>query len=85
MINITANRVRAMIEDCTTEMEVAKALRAHKVKYTFTTDTGFLTIRIPCRKGSVRVYRTCSRAARFAVQHRTPGNVHAIPVLHTSD
>jgi len=86
MIGITSARVRAIVTDCTTEMEVAKTLRKHRIKYTFTTETGTLSIRIPCRTGAVRVYRTCSRATRFAVTtvSRKCG-ISPIPVLYAND
>lgn len=76
MICITADRVRRMISGCHTEMEVAKALRSHKVKYSFSTDTGVLALRIPCHKGSIRIYRTCSRTSPFMVHtlKNTPCN-----------
>lgn len=77
---ITSARIRSMVSDCKTEMEVASVLRSHKIKYTFATDTGFITIRIPCRKGCIRVYRTCSRSAPFLVRADNPSPVPHYPV-----
>ena len=77
---ITSARVRSLVSDCKTEMEVASVLRSHKIKYSFATDTGFMTIRIPCRKGCVRVYRTCSRSAPFLVRTDNPSPVPHYPV-----
>lgn len=78
---ITSARVRSLVSDCKTEMEVASVLRSHKIKYSFATDTGFMTIRIPCRKGCIRVYRTCSRSAPMAVRADNPVPFYPSPVL----
>lgn len=82
MIKVTAARVRSLVTECKTEMEIAHVLRSHKIRYTFTTETGTLTIRIPCHKGCVRVYRTCSRSAPFMVQGTKSTMVFPVPVLH---
>ena len=83
MIGISANRVRSLVNDCKTEMDVASILRSHRIKYTFTTETGYLSIRIPCRKGCVRVYRTCDRKNRFMVRGISRTDmVLPVPVLH---
>ena len=84
MIAITSNRIRSIIAECHTEMDVAKTLRYHKVKYSFSTDGGTLAVMVPCRKGMIRIYRTCSRSVRFMVQHKATGRTiyPVIPVLH---
>ena len=84
MIGITPERIRSLISKCHTEMEVASALRSHKVKYTFTTETGFLALRVPCRKGCIRIYRACSRTAPFMVQAIRSGSVHPVPVIRSA-
>ena len=75
---ITSARVRSLVSDCKTEMEIASVLRSRKIKYSFSTASGFLSIRIPCRKGSIIIYRTCSRSAPFMVKSVSP--VPFIPV-----
>lgn len=77
---ITSERVRSLITDCKTEMEVVSVLRSHKIKYSFTTDTGYMNIRIPCRKGCIRIVRVCSRSAPFLVRADTPSPVPHYPV-----
>ena len=85
MIGVNAERIRSMIADCKTEPEVVAVLRSHKVKYAFTTDTGTLAIRVPCRKGAVRIYRTCSRTSPFMVHSTRSSGVYPVPVLHPDE
>ena len=68
MIIITSERIRSIVSDCKTEQDIISALRSHKVKYSFTTETGYLSIRIPCKTGTIRIYRTCSRSNPFVIQ-----------------
>lgn len=68
MIIITSERIRSIISHCRTEQDIISVLRSHKIKYSFSTDTGYLSIRIPCRTGAIRIYKTCSRSAPFFVQ-----------------
>lgn len=68
MIIITQNRVKAIITGCKTEIDIIGALRAHKVKYSFSTATGTTNISIPCKAGTVRIYRTLSNNAPFTVR-----------------
>lgn len=82
MIAITKNRIRYIIRECKTEKDLVSALRSHKIRYTFSTDTGHLTIRIPCRKGSIHVYRSCSRSCPFMVHAVQSPLVFPVPVLH---
>lgn len=67
MIVITSDRIRSIVADCRTEADLVSALRSHKVKYTFSTDIGFTNIKIPCKAGTIRIYRTCSRSAPFRI------------------
>ena len=69
---ITSDRIRSVIADCKTEIDIVSTLRAHKIRYSFSTDTGILAIRIPCRKGYIRIYKTCSRSAPFTVRTESP-------------
>ena len=67
MIALSVNRIRNIITVCNTEHEIITILRKHKIKHSTTVDHGFFQIRIPCRKGYIRIYRTCSRSAPFLV------------------
>jgi hypothetical protein len=71
---LTADRIRSMLECCKTDKQVLSVLKAHKVKFTHTpySDGYALNIRIPCKTGTVRVYRCCSRRSPYIVQHLTP-------------
>ena len=68
MIHITAEKIRSIMSGAKTEQDVSILLRSHKIRYFFTTETGFLSVRIPCRKGCVRIYRTASRSCPFVVR-----------------
>ena len=68
MVIITQNRVKAIITGCKTEMDIISALRARKVKYSFSVETGIMNIAIPCKTGTVRIYRTFSHNAPFAIR-----------------
>lgn len=81
-IMITASRIRSVVQGCRTEKDVEKSLRTHGIKYSYDTSAGFLSIRIPARSGSVRVYRAASRSAPFLVSSVPPAPVYPVPVLH---
>lgn len=57
-IFITAARVRSILADAQTESDVIDALRRHGIRYRYSTETGYLHIRIPCRTGAVLVFRS---------------------------
>ena len=80
---ITAGKIREIIAGLKTEPEIVATLRARKIRYSYTTETGFLSIRIPCRKGCIRVYRTCSRTNPFAVMQDAPRPI--FPVVRADD
>lgn len=67
MIFPNVNRIRKIIGDAKTEQDISILLRSHKIKYHFTTETGYMSIRIPCCKGCVRVYRVNSKAHPFVI------------------
>ena len=54
---ITAARVRSVIADAITEADVVDSLRRHGIRYEYSTETGYLHIKIPCKTGCLRVYR----------------------------
>ena len=63
------DKIRSVVSGAKTEQDISLLLRSHKIRFAFTTETGFLSIRIPCRKGCVRVYRVCSRSCPFVVRY----------------
>lgn len=78
---VNSSRIRSIVADCKTEYDIVLALRSHKIKYTYTTETGILNIRIPYRKGCIRIYRTCSKNTPFMV-HTMRSCVQSIPVIY---
>ena len=72
MIIITPNRVKAIVAECKTDADLVANLRRHKIRYGYTTETGFLSVVIPCSTGKVRVYRTASRSNPFRVVPVSP-------------
>ena len=83
MVALSIKRVRSVVADCKTENDIALALRSHKIKYSFSTDHGFLQIRIPYRKGFIRIYRTCSKACPWFVSTVPSVPWFApVPVIH---
>ena len=74
MIIITPNRVKAILADCKTEADLTATLRYHKIRHWFTTESGFLSVVIPCSTGKVRVYRTASRSNPFRIVPVSPAN-----------
>ena len=78
---LTADRVRAALDDARTEKDVELSLRAHKIKFSYDTSAGFMAFRIPARSGVVLVYRTASRSAPFTVRAVAPAAAPAFPVV----
>lgn len=72
MILPNAKRIRSLIANEKTEQGIAMVLRSHKIRYRFTTETGFLSIRVPCLTGCIRIFRTCSRSYPFVVRQEKP-------------
>lgn len=71
-IMITAPRIRYILKDIKTEKDAAAALRAHRIRYTFSTSGGIFHIHIPVRSGALRVYRTACKSAPLAVVAAVP-------------
>lgn len=80
MIIITPSRIKAIVSECKTDADLVANLRRHKIRYGYTTDSGFLSVVIPCSTGKVRVYRTASRSNPFKVAPVSP-----IPYYNTLD
>lgn len=68
----TTNRIRSVLKDCRTDADVASTLRHHKIKFKYTTDTGFLSVVVPCLTGSARIVRRASKTAPFTVDSVAP-------------
>ena len=69
---ITKSRVKAIVSDCKTDADLLANLRYHRIRFAYTTETGFLSVVIPCSTGKVRVYRTASRSNPFKVTPVSP-------------
>ena len=65
MIIVNQNRIKNIISDCRTETALFSALRAHKIKYSYCTEFGRGHIKITCKTGVFRIFKTGSR---FTVQ-----------------
>ena len=74
---LTADRLRSIAAAAGTEKELENLLHKHKIRFSWTTAPGYLAARIPCRSGSVYVYRSCSRSAPFQVRSAAAA---AVPV-----
>ena len=73
-------RVRSIIAGAVTEKEIETALRAHKVRYSYTTAPGYLAIRVPVRSGAVLITRANSRSAPLrASMAPAPGYPFPLP------
>lgn len=69
---VTVPRIRAIVSDARTDRDIVDALRRHRIRYTYSTSTGFLHIMIPSRSGPVLVYLTACRSAPPAVIRSAP-------------
>ena len=76
MIIITPNRIKDIITECRTDADLIANLRHHKIRYKYTTETGFLSVVIPCSTGKVRVYKTASRSNPFRVVPVMPTQIY---------
>ena len=72
---ISPARVRSIVADAVTDTDIVAALRRHRVRYTYSTEGGALHVRIPCRGGAVRIYRSTE-------PFRPPFPRFPFPVLH---
>ena len=76
MIIITKSRVKSIVSECKTDADLVANLRRHKIRYGYTTETGFLSVVIPCSTGKIRVYRTASKSNPFRVVPVSPTNYY---------
>lgn len=77
---LTVDRLRDIVSAATTERDLVKSLRRHKIRYTWTTDPGYLAARVICRSGPVLIYRSASRSAPFVIRSAAAPAVR-LPVL----
>ena len=68
-IFLKTDRIRAIADACRTEKDLSDAMRAAKIRASWTTETGFLSMAVPVRTGKVYIYRTASRSHPFRVIH----------------
>lgn len=76
MIIITPSRVKAIVAECKTDADLVANLRHHKIRFGYTTESGFLSVVIPCSTGKVRVYRTASKSNPFRVAPVSPATYY---------
>ena len=72
MIIITKSRVKSIVSECKTDVDLIANLRRHKIRYGYSTDAGFLSVVIPCSTGKVRVYRSASKSNPYKVAPVSP-------------
>ena len=82
---LTADRIRAIVAGDRTEKDVEISLRMHKIRFSYDTSTGFLAFRVPCRSGSVLIFRTASRSAPVVVRSAPPGYPFPVPRFSWDD
>lgn len=80
MIIITPNRIKSIIADCKTDADLVANLRYHRIRYRYTTESGYLSVVIPCSTGSVRVYRSASKSNPFRVVPVSPAPFYYRPL-----
>lgn len=76
---VTVSRIRAILTDARTEQDAALELRAHRVRFSFSTAGGFLHIRIPARSGIITVTRTASRTQPLRIAAALPAGAGPAP------
>ena len=72
---LTADRLRSVIADARTEKDLELSLRLHRIRFTWTTEPGYLAAKVPLRSGAVLVYRSASRSAPFRIRSAAPAPV----------
>lgn len=70
MIMISSKKIRSLVARCRTEMEIVTTLRMNKIKYSFSTEGGEFAIRIPYRKGVIRIIR--ENPGRMIINNPSP-------------
>ena len=79
---LSADRIRSIVVAAGTEKELENTFRRHRIRFSWTTEPGYIAARVPCRSGAVLVYRTASRSAPFQVRPAAaPACCPACPVM----
>ena len=78
---ITAARIRYIIADTRTEKDIADSLRAHRIRYRYSTEGGILHIRVPLRSGCLMISRSVTRSAPPVVRFAPPSRPCSVPLL----
>ena len=79
---VNGDRIRSLIANCYTEKAVSETLRLHKIRHHYTTETGTLSIKVPCRKGSIYITRVVSRSAPYIIRSAPPVPWYKLPTLY---
>ena len=72
MVLLTAKRLRSIVTDCRTDADLQATLKYHRIKFKYTTETGFLSVTVPTAAGTYRIYRTASTSAPYRVDMVRP-------------
>ena len=78
MVLLTAKRLRSILSDCRTDADLQATLKYHRIKFKYTTETGFLSVTVTTAAGTYRIYRTASTSAPYRVDLVPP-----VTVSHT--
>lgn len=78
MVLLTAKRLRSIVTDCRTDADLQATLKYHRIKFKYTTETGFLSVTVPTAAGTYRIYQTASASAPYRVDLVPP-----VTVSHT--
>ncbi len=62
---LSAARIRRIISDCNTAADIQATLRAHCIPFSYETAAGNMSIRIPARRGCIRIYNAETARAPF--------------------
>lgn len=84
---LSAARIRRIISACNTEADIQATLRAHCIPFSYETATGTLSIRIPARRGCIRIYNAETARAPFLAALVPPvsaGYAYTVP-RYTND
>lgn len=83
---LTPARVRSVIAGAVNEKDIENALRAHKIRFSYTTAPGGLAIRVPVRSGAILITRAPARSVPFrSFMAPAPGYPFPVPRFSWDD
>lgn len=85
---LSASRLRRIVSGCNTEADIQSALRAHCIPFSYETAAGILSIRVPARRGCIRIYRAGTARAPFLaalVPPASAGYAYTVPRYNAND